>query len=83
MDKIYIVILESNEGTSYDWYIMGCYKSYNDAKFCLNECAEMCLEANANDNSIINTGNEILINFNDKNHSQKLYIEERICYGGY
>ena len=81
MDKVYIVIWESNEETSYNWHIIGCYKSYSDAKFCLNECAEMYLESSTNDNSVINTYNQILINLNDKQHFQKIYLEEVICYG--
>ena len=81
MDKVYIVIWESNEGTSNVWHIVGCYKNYNDAKFCLNECAEIYLESSTSDNSVINTYNQILINLNDKQHSQKIYLEEIICYG--
>ena len=81
MDKVYIVIWEANEGTSNFWHIVGCYKNYNDAKFCLNECAEIYLESSTNDNSVINTYNQILINLNDKQHSQKIYLEEMICYG--
>lgn len=81
MDKIYIVIWEAREGTSYVWHIVGCYKNPSDAKFCMNMCAEVYLESSTSDNSIVNTYNQILINLNGKQHFQKIYLEEVICYG--
>lgn len=81
MDKVYIVIWEANEGTSYVWHIVGCYKNHNDAKFCMNMCAEIYLESSTDNVTIINSDNQILINFNDKNHFQKIHLEEIVCYG--